>query len=181
MNKIKIGCICIVGILISCLHPSKNVNIHPLNLLFKTEEVNRVQYDYNLHPKELEQYLIEQVPLGLCDVYGNCSLIMEYLIGTDTVCFPTRLDRLFITSEDIPVFCGDFGHIIVLHINQNNQLLFEEKPMGINKLYDEFLKEIERNEEERRILIKINWHRFTGNQIKKEVFKQLFEALSVFL
>lgn len=170
--------------LFSCGNPPKEEEqILGLNHLFKPiEQKSILWYDFTRKPKDLEQYLIEQVPLSKCDDFGSCKLTMGFLkLDEDTVFCPVKLDGLFKT-DDSPIFCGIRNYVFIV-INRNNRLLFDETPIELKELKEKLNKKISEYSSEGDKVglgILVRWHTFTKSEVLQDVFTQVLDVINIY-
>jgi len=170
--------LCLIYSLICCNNENKPVN-KTVDKLFYNKDIEYVILDYSKTPRELEQYLIDQISLEHCDIFGTCDLPMAIPVNkTDTVYFPVIFQGLF-KSENSAIFCGYRPELYIL-INQNDDVLFEEKPIDIDDLEDELCDNINMGIEEgranRNLGLNIRWHKTSSYQIKEDVFSTLIRV-----
>ncbi len=179
LKRIKNGLfgllICVV--LLGCEDTIIQKQVHPLNFLFKNNSGVGVLYDFRKSPDRLEQELIEQIPLRACDNFGTCELRMNFVINyKDTICLPVYLDGLFKT-EYTPLFCGNRNRIY-LQINQNNKLLYEERPIELNALKTQWLSDLTGRGSDKVFFMSIKWHVFTSVEVREKVFAIFLEVIT---
>lgn len=177
---------CLFGVLLlmllssyTCRHEVSVKEVHPLNDLFKNSKDNNLLYDFRKRPNALEQALIEQVPLRACDDFGTCDLNMNFAINdTDTICLPVYLDGLFKTEDTSP-FCG-YRNVSMLLINQNNQLLYEERPIDLSGLKIRWLNALANAPSDEVFYMNVKWHPFTNIEFREKVFVILMEVITMY-